>query len=98
MTVSGDGFEPPTRVLFGGSAGSIQSESAGSISVRTPQFTGQFPNQACQVDGETGERFQPASVDVTVVNLATGCEDTLPNAFTYQPSDPSCRIDEDPPP
>lgn len=99
VTVSGSGFEPPTRVLFGGSAGSIQSQASTSISVRTPAFTGQFPVQACQDgEGNTGERFLPFSVNVTVINLATGCQDTLPNAFAYLPSDPSCRVEAPPPP
>jgi hypothetical protein len=47
-------------------------------------------------DGQQGERFVPTSVDVTVTNLGTGCDDTFEGGFTYNPTDTTCRGDAAP--
>ena len=97
VLVSGTGFEPPTRVLFGSQAASVSAESETLVTVHSPVFTGTFPEQACQVDGMDGSRFTPVAVNVVLRNLLTGCTDTLSNGFVYDPSDPSCRIPTTPP-
>jgi PKD repeat protein len=38
-------------------------------------------------------KFRPKAVDVKVTSLATGCTDTFALAFSYNPTDPSCRGD-----
>lgn len=95
LTISGAGFDPPTRVLFGGAAGTITSEGSTSISVRTPRYTGAFPTQPCQVGDppENGTRLVPVGVDVTVINLLTDCQDTFPDAFTYNPANSACQVE-----
>ena len=95
VIVSGGSFQPPVRVLFGQQAGSIVSSSPTSITVQTPRFTGTFPTQPCDDngDGTQGVRNQPISVDVRVINLGTNCDDTFTNGFTYNPTDTSCRND-----
>jgi hypothetical protein len=99
VVVSGSGFDEPVRVQFGDNSATVVSVNpAGtSISVLTPSFA-DFDTQACDDDGDgqQGERFVPTSVDVTVINLGTGCEDTLEGGFTYNPADVSCRGDAAP--
>lgn len=92
VTVSGQQFETPVRVVFGDQAGSVTGATASSVTTQTPRFTGTFMTQACQTGGgEPGERFIPSSVDVELINLTTGCTDTFTNGFTYNPNDNSCR-------
>jgi IPT/TIG domain len=97
VTISGSGFEPPVRVLFGSganaNAGSVNSATATSISVGTPAFTGTFPTRACSIPAPMmgdpdipGSQELPASVNVQVINLTTGCTDTLPGGFIYNPT------------
>jgi hypothetical protein len=93
VTITGSGFEAPVRVLFGGNAGTVLSSSTTSISARTPAFTGTFPTTACTLPGPMpgdppvpGTQAQPASVAVQVINLATGCSNTLPGGFIYNPT------------
>lgn len=95
VTITGSGFTAPVRVLFGDQAGSVSSVSPTQITVVTPRFTGTFPEVDCDDngDGTLGKRFVPTSVDVTVINLETGCEDVFEKGFTYNPSDQSCRGD-----
>jgi hypothetical protein len=100
VTLTGSGFEDPVRVNFGDQAGSVISVNPNQIVVRTPRFTGTFTTLACDDngDGTQGSRFQPLSVDVRVTNLITTCVDTFQRAFTYTPTDTSCRNDVGPPP
>jgi IPT/TIG domain len=100
VTITGFNFEPQTRVVFGDQAGSIQSVASGQIVVRAPRFTGTFPSQACDDngDGTQGQRFQPTSVDVRVINLGSTCEDIFQHGYTYTPADTSCRNDNAPAP
>lgn len=100
VTISGLNFTQPLRVLFGGQAGTVISTSSSQIVVQVPRFTGTFPTQPCDAngDGTQGQRDQPISVDVQVTNLETTCTDSLQQAFRYDPTDPSCRNDTGPPP
>jgi hypothetical protein len=91
VTISGLNFDDPVRVLFGPNAGNVISTTATSIGVRTPPFTGTFDTQSCTTgDDMAGTQQVAASVNVTVINLETGCSDTLPGGFTYNPSIPGC--------
>lgn len=97
VTVSGTGFDAPVRVLFGDSAGSVVSVNAAgtAISVLTPSFS-DFDSEPCDDtpgDGQEGTRLRRATVDVTEVNLLTGCEDTLTGGFTFIP-DTTCVGDD----
>ncbi len=94
----------PYRLLFGdtgdeAAAGNI-SISDGLITATIPAFAGMFEEEACDAnnDGFDGDRFIPARVDVTLINLATSCDDVFSNSFTYTPGDTSCRGDTAPPP
>ena len=105
VTISGANFDSPAQVFFGGQPGTSVSVSGdgSTVTARTPAFTGNFQEVSCDEngDGQQGQRFVPASVSVTVTNLDTGCTVTLPNAFSYNPTDTSCRgdvapVEEDP--
>lgn len=98
VTVSGTGLDSPARVLFVASGQELLGTNLtlvqGGVQVRTPAVpTGLFPQYPCTDGmGNTGVRYGNLTVDVEVVNQATGCLDTLPGAFTYVPTDTSCRI------
>ncbi len=98
VIVTGQGFDDPLRVQFGGAAGSVISVNAAgtSVTVQTPSFA-EFDEVACDdnADGTSGMRFVRTTVDVDVVNLITGCEaDTFTGGFAYIPTDTSCRGDQ----
>ena len=98
VTVGGSGFDAPVRVQFGGSVASVGNVTSTQIQVTTPAFAGTFPTEACTAPGDVpGTRSRPTSVAVTVTNLDTGCTDTLPGSFTYQP-DTTCVPNEAPEP
>jgi hypothetical protein len=42
----------------------------------------------------TGTQNVPFAASVRVINLDTGCEDTLTGGFTYIPSDGTCHPPE----
>ena len=98
-TISGINFEDPVRALFGEAAGGVNASSSSSISVTTPTFS-MFDEESCDDDGDgtQGMRFVNTSVDLTVINLLTQCEDILTGGYTFTPSDTSCRGDMGPPP
>ncbi len=97
VTVTGSGFVAPVRVLFGGATGTTQSVGATQVQARTPAYTGDFPTTACTADGGVpGTRKTPVSVDVEVSNLDSGCSDTLPGAFVFNPTDSTCVPNEAP--
>lgn len=106
VTISGQGFEPPVRVRFinqGSFTAAVTSSSTTSIGATTPQVPNSaLDTEACDdnADGTAGERYIRTSFDVQVENLTTGCTDTFDGAFTYVPTDQSCRNDvgEPPPP
>lgn len=100
IVITGFGFEPPVRVLFGDQAGSVTASSPGSITVLSPRFTGTFPTEACDDngDGTPGVRNRPTSVDIEVINLGSSCEDSFARAFTYIPANATCRNDNAPAP
>lgn len=95
VTITGQNFSEPLRVLFGGQAASVQSVSPTEIQARTPTFAGELETEEC---GDGGERFVATAVDVTVENLQTTCNDTFPSGFNYNPSDSTCRNEEEPEP
>lgn len=109
-TISGQNFEAPLRVLFGGADGSsatIVSTNLNSnpqtilATVPTPPPTFTFNTVACDGNGDnipSGTRNIPTPISITVRNLASGCEATLTNAFTLNPSDVSCQGDTSTPP
>jgi hypothetical protein len=100
VTITGFNFEDQSRVVFGDQAASIVSTAPGQIVVRAPRFTGTFPTQPCDDngDGTQGQRFQPTSVDVKVISLGSTCEDNFQRGYTYTPADTSCRNDNAPAP
>ncbi len=100
VTIGGQGFQPPVRVLFskGGEdfSASVQGASSTQITVRSPGV----PNSALDTetcddnaDGTAGERFIPTTFDVQVQNLTTGCDNTFSGSFTYIPTNQTCRND-----
>lgn len=98
VNINGSGFDAPVRVLFGGNQASLQNTSETQVRVTTPAFTGEFPTEACTASGGVpGTRRVPVSVAVSLTNLDTGCVDTVPGAFVYQP-DTTCVPNEAPPP
>jgi len=98
VTVGGSGFDAPVRVQFDGSSAQVGNVTSTQIQVTTPAFTGTFPTEACTAAGNVpGTRRRPVSVGVTVTNLETGCTDTLPGSFVYQP-DTTCVPNEAPEP
>jgi PKD repeat protein len=101
VTITGVNFSDPVRVLFGDAAGTVTSVTPSAITVRTPRFSGTLNTEPCDEngDGTQGVRNLPTTVDVEVINLITECDDdTFTNAFTYIPTDQSCRNDDAPPP
>lgn len=101
VTISGVGFDAPVQVTFGDAAASVINVNPGgtAITALTPSFN-QFEEEACDDngDGTEGSRFVRTSVDVTVTNLLTDCDNTLTGGYTYVPSDTSCRGDQGEPP
>jgi hypothetical protein len=57
-----------------------------------------FPTEACTVGIATGQREVPLDVDVTYLNVASGCTDTAADALTVVPDDSSCILPPPPPP
>lgn len=88
----GRGFQPPLRVLINGVLANVTSIGPTEINVITPPFTGTFQTAPCAVDATTtGTMNIPFAASVEVVNLDTGCEDTLTGGFTYRPDDTTCH-------
>ncbi|MEM7355851.1 MAG: IPT/TIG domain-containing protein [Acidobacteriota bacterium] len=57
-----------------------------------PNFDGTFPEEDCTTGtGTNGSRFTEVRVDVSVTARDTGCVGVLTGAFTYFPSDTTCR-------
>lgn len=93
VTVTGQNFEDPVRVLFGDSAGGnpMVSDDGTEIVVNPPAFNGNFPTEDCTTtDGLEGNQAQPVRVDLRVTNLFTTCTDVFPNGITYNPPDSDC--------
>jgi hypothetical protein len=103
IRISGTGFSSPARVTLGDSGDAINAtvDAVGTDAqgefIRA--FTGPvfdpdnfFATESCDSDGDgtlDGARFLSKTVGVTVI--FTDGTATLPNAFTYRPSDTSCR-------
>lgn len=72
VTISGNGFESPVRVLFGSAVGEVITHDATSVTVRTPR-----------VSVPAGSSLQVA-VQVTInYNETDAATDSLPNGFTF---------------
>ncbi len=97
LLVSGSSFVTPARVTFLSgaqeAAAQVVSVNSGQIQVLTPAVDDTFLAQVtCAIDSDTdGFQLLPTSVDVRVLHLDTGCTDTLPNAFTLQPTNSACQ-------
>jgi len=72
VTILGDNFEAPVRALFGGVEGIVESVTPTRVIARTPSAT------ALGIDN------RGQTVDVTVINVASGFEATLLLSFTYE--------------
>ena len=102
LTVSGENLFDPV-VSIGGRPAAVLSVAANgsSLTVRTPFLPlDEFDTESCDdnSDGTAGERYLPTSVNLSVTNRATTCETTFTKAFTYNPSNTSCRNDVGPAP
>lgn len=96
VSIQGSGFDSQVRATFNGAVAVVGSTSSTSVSATTPAFTGTFDTETCtDGQGNQGKRNKPKAVDVAVTNTATGCTDTFPLGYTYQPNDTSCVV---PPP
>lgn len=98
VSIQGTGFDTngQVRATFNGAVATVGTVTSTTVSVTTPAFTGTFDTETC-TDGQgmQGKRNKPKAVDVVVTNSATGCADTFPQGYTYQPNDTSCVV---PPP
>lgn len=98
VTIEGSEFAAPLRVVFsiGGeqfaaSVLSVAEDRVRAASPRVPDTV--FPETDCVTEeGDAGKRYLEITADVTVLLQGTGCSDTLPQVFTYRPSNPSCRV------
>jgi len=97
VTITGKDFESNVRVEIGGIAAVNPqiAASGASLTAQTPAYNGALDSVPCDDngDGQIGMRYRPKAVDVKVTSLATGCTDTFALAFSYDPTDPSCRGD-----
>lgn len=98
VSIEGSGFEAPVRVSFVKGTqtftGVVQGTPTSTlVRVSSPRVPDTFFTEVDCVtaDNLAGKRFQPATADVVVENLVTGCMDTFGNAFTYQPTFAQCR-------
>ncbi len=95
ITAQGSGFDTQVRATVNGVAATVSSAQPSAVAFTAPAFTGTFETETCTSNGMQGTRNKPKAVDVVISNTATGCADTLPQSYTYQPSDTSCVV---PPP
>jgi len=109
VTISGQNFSSNAVVKFlvGGSTftGSVQSTNPSSITVRSPAVPNSvFGTEVCDDNGDPpqtdpptpdpdGERYLATQASIEVTDVASGCTVTLEGAFTYNPTDTSCRGD-----
>ncbi len=95
ITIGGSRFRDLVRVSFDGAPAQLLTPvDSSTIDATLPDplsFGLVFDSVAC-----TGDQSQPGCqdvgtpVDVTVVNVLSGCEDTLADGFTYLPSSTAC--------
>jgi hypothetical protein len=101
VTISGQGFEPPVRVRFvsgsDGFSATVTSASSTTIGATTPQVPNSaLDEESCDdnADGTVGRALRPHRLRRarwrTSAPVAT---DTFEGAFTYIPTDQSCRGD-----
>ncbi|MEO1366695.1 MAG: IPT/TIG domain-containing protein [Acidobacteriota bacterium] len=89
----GLGFDQPVRVTIDGVPATVLGfDGVDTLTVLTPAFTGNFSTETCFTGGGQGSQQVPETVDVTVTNINTGCNDTLTNGFTYNPANPACIV------
>ena len=102
VTISGQNFDPTAlRVLFGGADGSaapVVSATTQSIVATVPNPPPSFTFNTVACDGNSdnipsGTRNVATPISITVRNLVTGCEATLSNAFTLNPTNTDCTGD-----
>lgn len=80
-------------VVFGNTEGTVVNFSDREINATIPPFSGVFPTEACDDngDGVQGERADGVTVSIRVIDRQNGCNATLSNAFSYVPPDTTCR-------
>jgi hypothetical protein len=102
LTINGENLLDPLAFVGGRPAQVLSASGDGTrIVVDTPFLPiDEFNTEACDdnADGTQGERYLPTSVDVRVQNRNTTCQVTFTKAFTYNPSNTSCRNDVGPAP
>jgi hypothetical protein len=102
LTISGENLFDSQAFVGGRPAQVLTGNAAGTVIVVDTPFLplDEFNTEACDdnADGTQGERYVPTSVDVRVVNRNTTCAVTFTKAFTYNPSNTSCRNDVGPAP
>ena len=97
MTVEGQGFEDPVRVALAVGdqefVATVQSFSGTAVVTSTPTLPDSvFAEVDCTTaDDRAGKRYINLNTDVRLTNLGSGCTDTVPNAYTVEPTDASCR-------
>jgi hypothetical protein len=92
--------------IIGGTAfaGSVQSVTSSTISVRSPAIPNNvLGTQTCDDNGNPvppdptpdpdGERYLAVTANVRVTDPTTGCTATLNGTFTFNPTDSTCRGD-----
>lgn len=78
------------RTVFPTSA-TIDANFVGNFVVAVPTNF-EFPTEACDISGVSGVRNAPITLDVTYLNVDTGCTDTVADALTVNPTDTACRV------
>jgi hypothetical protein len=98
LTVEGSGFDAPVRVLFVTTdaefTGTTQSVTETVARVATPRLPDSaLPEVDCLTpEGDPGKRYTTLSVGVRLINLDGGCSDELPNVYSFNPTNTSCRL------
>jgi PKD repeat protein len=90
VTITGQNFTSPVRVLFGGKLAGVVSVTSTTIDVTTPP--GDMTVVPCDSDDDgfiDGQQTLPTPVDVTV-ELSDGSAETIANGFTYLPTITGC--------
>lgn len=112
VTLTGSNFIAPLSVVLSTSTGQMGAQSfqanaqvlsvntqGGVVTIQMPSLPrNAFATEDCDdnADGTSGERFIPTAFDLLITNNATTCNSSFLRAFTYIPSDSTCRNDQAP--
>jgi hypothetical protein len=99
VTINGNNFRQPVEVTFNARPVIVTSVSNSQIVGTFPAIpNGDLDEDDCNDNGDTqiGHRFANTALELEVIDLTTGCSDTL--SVTVIPSNTTCRDDLAPTP